>query len=313
MILVVKTAFLIVLFIFIYLFVSRTLHSSLSFFRKRARLVHFQGRNGLLSQFKITKSIKESRLYKHLETLIASTHAPLQTSTFANISIMLTLLGIIAGYFTFSHLRGLLLLTVLMGASPYLLLRMQLLNIQMRTRLEFLPAVEVFYQHYVLSYHKNARVVLGTIIKEQSILFPMRPVFEQLHRNLAANVQLDQSLKVFNMTLGHIWGEYFSNILRLGIAEGVDMTTGLYELIEDMRRAKRSDQLAKNRLLEIRIANFSPLLFLAIFLFINFKINGQQAYYYYIVQPEGRQMLLDAMFMIFLSFIMGVVLSIRRM
>ena len=80
-----------------------------------------------------------------------------------------------------------------------------------------------------------------------------------------------------------------------------------------MRKAQRFDQLERNRLLEIRIANFTPILFLALFLFINFKVNTENAYLYYMVDPGGRNMILDALLLIFVSFLMGMYLSMRRM
>ena len=63
-----------------------------------------------------------------------------------------------------------------------------------------------------------------------------------------------------------------------------------------MRKAQRFDQMERNRLLEIRIANFTPILFLALFLFINFKVNTDNAYLYYMVDPGGRNMILGCTF-----------------
>jgi hypothetical protein len=80
-----------------------------------------------------------------------------------------------------------------------------------------------------------------------------------------------------------------------------------------MRRAQRTDQNERNRLLEIRIANFTPILFLLLFVTINIKINPHSAYLHYVVDENGRNMLLDALVIIFGSFIMGIYLSMRRM
>ncbi|UJF32545.1 hypothetical protein [Paenibacillus hexagrammi] len=40
------------------------------------------------------------------------------------------------------------------------------------------------------------------------------------------------------------------------------MGESLKELVSDMRKAQRSDQVERNKLLEIRIANFTPIFFL---------------------------------------------------
>ncbi len=309
MITIVKSAFLIILFICLYICFRYAIESLLALSAKRARLSYIH-----TSKSKVSRpSGRMLLLAKHIEVVLTSIQLHMRPSNFILISILAALSGIISGYYLFGTIRGLLLLSVFLGVSPYLMLRLRLLNIQMKTRLEFLPAVEIFYQHYVLSYHKNVRNVLSTIIKEERMTYPIRPVFEQLHRQLMTNERVEDSLQVFRLTLGHIWGDYFANMLKLSLVEGVDISSSLNELVADMRRAKQSDQLAKHRLLEIRFANFSPLLFLGVFLFINFKMNPTQAHLYYFVYPEGRQMLMDAVFMIFASFVMGVMLSIRKM
>ena len=99
-------------------------------------------------------------------------------------------------------------------------------------------------------------------------------------------------MRIFSLTLGHTWADYFVGIMRVALTEGSFVGESLKELITDMRKAQRFDQLERNRLLEIRIANFTPILFLALFLFINFKVNTENAYLYYMVDPGGRNMIL---------------------
>jgi hypothetical protein len=97
------------------------------------------------------------------------------------------------------------------------------------------------------------------------------------------------------------------------LREGVDIQESLQELITDMRNAQRLDQAERNRLLEIRVANFSPLLFLVVFLLINYKLDPNQTIQYYVMVPEGRSLILESLLLIFLSFLMGVYLSLKRM
>jgi hypothetical protein len=80
-----------------------------------------------------------------------------------------------------------------------------------------------------------------------------------------------------------------------------------------MRKARRANQQERNKLLEIRLANFSPVLFLGLFVGINFHYTPENAYLYYIVDPKGRDLLLNAVVLIFISFVMGLWLSRRKM
>lgn len=251
-------------------------------------------------------------LYKHLSDLMETTRVIRSMSGFLIVTLLLFFIGIVAGSIVFQSAKGVLMLSLILALFPYLVLRMKLISLHLQTRLDFLPAVEIFYQNYLLSLHKNMRGVLQTTVSGKRLLYPMKPLFDQLNRDLSAGREPEDCLRIFSLSLGHIWGDYFTNILRMGLLEGVDVSDSLKELIADMRRSQLYDQKARNRLLEIRLASFSPALFLSVFVGINFKINYMNAYRFYILDPGGRNMLLNAVFLIFASFLMGIYLSMKR-
>jgi hypothetical protein len=253
------------------------------------------------------------RMYRHLSELLESTRFRMSIGGFLTLTVILFLFGFVEGGFFFASAKGAVSLSFSLAVIPYLVLRLKLISLHLKTRIDFLPAVEVFYQCYVLSSHKNFRSVLKECLRENRILHPIRPVFEQLYRNLCTNRDAEECLRIFKITLGHLWADYFSSIVLISIQEGNDISANVRELIADMRKAQLTDQTVRNRLLEIRIASFSPIFFLAVFLIVNFKINYANAYHYYVMDPGGRNMLLDALLLIFGSFIMGVLLSLKRM
>jgi Flp pilus assembly protein TadB len=252
-------------------------------------------------------------LSRHVNDLLSATRFMRSFGVFAMLTLILLLTGMIAGVVVFQSLQGVLIMGAVLGCLPYLSLRTRLITRQLRTRLEFLPAVEVFYQQMALTPHPNMRLVLHEVLTGNRILYPIKPTFEQLHRSLSAGSDTADALHIFTLELGHVWADYFANMLRMAIQEGVDITANLKELIEDMRRAQLYDQKARNRLLEIRLASFSPVLFLILFLAINLKLDYENSVHAYFVEAEGRNMLLHALLLQFGSFLMGVYLSMRRM
>jgi hypothetical protein len=88
----------------------------------------------------------------------------------------------------------------------------------MKARLDFLPAVELFYQYYIASGQSNIRTALKVTLAENRMQSAMKPVFEQLYRNLTASRDTEHSLRVFSISLGHIWADYFANILRVVVS-----------------------------------------------------------------------------------------------
>lgn len=256
--------------------------------------------------------IRRYKLFMHLSDLLESVSSSLRVGQLLGIGVLLAMSGVLLGTFFFSSVKGVISLGCILALLPYISLRMRLLTIQMRSRINFLPAMEVFYQSYILSEHKNLRMVLKNSIEENRMLYPIKGVFEQLYLGLMVNKEAEACLRIFALTLGNQWADHYISILRFGLSEGVDLSLNLKELIGDMRKAQRMDQAERNRLLEIRIANFSPIVFLIVFLVINFRMDADNAYAYYVVSEVGRDMLLDSIILIGASFLMGIYLSMRR-
>jgi hypothetical protein len=306
-----KYLFLLLLFALTFVFLHAMLQTLIRQRKARYRL-HYVKQSTIGSRFSEYLG-KRSHFYKHVKEMMESVETKLSMNAMITMTIILFLTGLLGGALFFQTVKGVVIVTSICVSLPYMLLRMKLLGIRLQTRLEFLPAVEVFYQYYMIDPNKNIKIALKYCLEEDRILYPIKPVFEQLYRNLMTQRETEESLRIFSLTLGHTWADYFVGIMRVALTEGSFVGESLKELIVDMRKAQRSDQLERNRLLEIRIANFTPVLFLALFLFINFKVNRDNAYLYYVVDPVGRNMLLDAVLLIFVSFLMGIYLSLRRM
>lgn len=261
----------------------------------------------------LMKRWQQSPAYNHVAHMMETLGLPLTVQRFFQLTALMFVLGTLLGSLLFMNVKGVLFASIMFSASPYVILRMLIVNKQMKMRLDFLPAVEVFYQYYVLSAQKNLRSVLNDLLQEERLMYPIAAPFAQLAKNLATQREVEATFHVFSLSFGHRWGRYFITMLRVALDEGVDISADLQQLITDMRQAQRTDQMERNKLLEIRIANFSPIVFLVIFVFINFKMNDAQAYHYYFVDQGGKNLMLDALFLIFASFVMGLWLSIKRL
>ncbi|MDR6884599.1 hypothetical protein [Bacillus sp. 3255] len=308
---VAKYVFVLLLFLLVFVVVRSVLHAAIRQRESRWRLQYVKTAaiNHRFSEFLGNRS----RLFRHVRELMESVETGFSVQAMLMFSVILSLAGLLTGLLFFQSFKGVTVLTLIGASFPYFMLRLKLVSIRLQTRLEFLPAVEIFYQYYMVDPNKNLKSALKYCLEENRILYPIKPVFEQLYRNLMTQRDTEESLRIFSLTLGHTWGDYFIGIVRVALAEGCYVGDSLKDLIAAMRKAQRFDQMERNRLLEIRIANFSPILFLGLFLFINFKVNADNAYLYYIVDPVGRNMLLDALLLIFVSFLMGIYLSMRRM
>ncbi len=306
-----KISSVVILVALTYISIKYLLISMISQSKIRSRLMNGFGRP--FAGYSNRWLIRKYRLLMHLSDLLESVSSSLRVGQLLGICVLLATSGVLIGTFFFSSVKGVFSLGCILALIPYISLRMRLLTIQMRIRINFLPAMEVFYQSYILSEHKNIRMVLKSSIEENRMLYPIKGIFEQLYMGLMVNKEAEACLRIFALTLGNQWAEHFISILRFGLTEGVDLSLNLKELIGDMRKAQRMDQAERNRLIEIRIANFSPIIFLIVFLGINFRMDADNAYAYYVMSEVGRDMLLDSIILIGASFLMGIYLSMRRM
>jgi hypothetical protein len=270
-------------------------------------------RAGLLARAERSFGAIASGPAARLSLMLESARAGIGPAAFLGLSALLAAAGGAAGALAIQTVKGTIITAVLIGGLPYIVIRMTLTHRQMQSRIDFLPAVELFYQSYLTTGGRQVRVALGRMVEERRLAGPLLPVFEQLYINLSVKGDDEASLRVFASAVGHVWADYFANLLRVALADGTPIADNLKELIGDMRRAARADQQERNRLLEIRLANFSPILFLALFIGINVRYNPDGAYRYYVLDPHGRDMLLNAAALIFASFLMGIWLSRRKM
>lgn len=250
---------------------------------------------------------------KHLEQLLHSLQIPLKGNQLFSTLLGLFIGGMLLGSWLLGTWKGALLLGAMIAALPYLVLRFILVHRRLEAQIDFLPALESFYQCYLITGERQIKVALARLIEEKVMTGAMKRIFEQLYRNLSVLEDDDESLELFAHALGHLWADYFVQMLKVAMSEGVSISGSLKELISDMRAARRANEQERHRLLEIRIANFTPLLFLALFVGINVYYNREQSIQYYVHDPNGREMLLHMFVMIFLSFLMGLYLSRKKL
>ncbi|QJD84326.1 hypothetical protein [Cohnella herbarum] len=253
-----------------------------------------------------------SKPHRHISDLMLALGWRMKPQGFVICSLAMGSLGIAAGILVFQSFRSVVILICVLGCLPYLLLRMSLINRQMATRLEFLPAVEMFYQSYLITGCRHIRIALQKTVEERRLPGEVQAVFEQLYRNLSVKGDDEGSLRRFSLSFGSMWSDYFGSILKVALEEGNNVSDNLKELISDMRKAQLANQVERHRLLEIRLANFAPIMFLALFVGVNFRLNPEGSYQYYILDSGGRGMLLNAVVLLFGSLMMGLYLSRRE-
>lgn len=281
--------------------------------RRRRLRIGRERREPAFIRVEALRKLRDWKPYGHIADVIAAVGVRMTPEAFAVVSLLLGAAGAVLGALLFPSFRSVLLLALMLGLIPYCWLRIRLVNRQMATRLEFLPAMELFYQCYLVTGRRHIRTALQKTVEERRLPGEVQAVFEQLYRHLCVGGDDEESLRRFALSVGNVWADYFCSIVKVALTEGNDVSDNLRELVDDMRKTRLEDQAERNKLLEIRIANFTPALFLLLFLGINFRMNPESSYLYYVADPAGRSMLLQALAMMFGSFLMGLYLSRRRL
>jgi Flp pilus assembly protein TadB len=222
----------------------------------------------------------------------------------------LGLIGAYLGWLWFYSLPSILMAGLSIGVLPIVVLYMLAIRRQVKIRLSFLHAMEVFYQAYVSIPHRNIRVVVAKVVQEKRMPIPIRPLFQELNEQLIFGNKA--ALQQFASALHHEWGYTLTNLLAIGLEEGANLDEALQTFIRDLREAQASAWADRNRLLEIRFANFSPPLIVGLFIGVNFYMNPVAANQAYFHDLHGRILLMQSVILMVLSFAMGIWLSIRR-
>jgi hypothetical protein len=246
----------------------------------------------------------------HVQDQLIIARFPITALVFVGISGVLFLLGSYIGALWLNSITNMVLLGGLFALFPWLVLHMRLINLQMKLRLLFLEAVEIFYQAYVSVPRRNIRVVLAKIVSEQRMPRAIAHLFVEMHEQFIFGDE--RALHTFAKAISHEWGYTFTHLLEVAMQEGVLLDEVLQTFIIDLRESRKAALADKTRLIEIRMANFSPPIFLALFIGINLHFNYQgtmQAYFY---DLHGRVLLLQAFLLMVASFVMGIWLSIQK-
>ena len=286
------------------------------------QLIHTQYRRNLTAR--ITKKVLTPqyehitflplrKMFSHIHILLSSSNLSLRVQPFFYLSFILLIIGCIIGRIYFSDWQSIVLCSLLFFSLPYIVIRAYLVTKRMEAQREFLPAVELFYQYYLITGGRQIKLALAKTIEEQALMPTMQQNFTQLHRNLTVYPDIEYSLTIFNHATGHRWARYFTQVLMIALNEGISIKGGLKDLIDDMRHARKANELERHRLLEIRIANFTPLLFLCFFIGLNLWVNTEQTIQAYVYDESGRKMILNAIALIIVSLFMGIHLSRKRM
>ena len=285
------------LFAGVYFFINRQL--ALHKLRKRVLAIDVPRR----------KLYRWSWLNRLHDQLIA-TQISLSIPVFFMLSSCLFAIGAYLGWIWFFDIRHVILLGLLLAICPWVFLRVRLAAAQVRMRLIFLDAVEIFYQAYVSVPRRNIRVVLAKIVSEQRMPKAIAHLFREMHEQFIFGDE--RALHTFAKAISHEWGYTFTHLLEVSMAEGIVLDHVLKEFIDDLRDAQKAALEDKTRLFEIRIANFSPPFFLALFIGLNLHFNFEAAIQAYFYDLHGRILLLQAFLLMVASFVMGVWLSVHR-
>ncbi len=250
----------------------------------------------------------------HLTRLLAASGSRWAPEQLVALMAALGLSGTAAGGILLGTVKAAITVGAIAGGAPLMRLYSRLVSSRMQSRLDFLPAVEVLYQQYVAFGERgNLRTTLQSVVQSGRLPGSLKLEFERLSRCLTLGHEPEAGLDAFRWSLGHRWAAIFISLVRADLFEGIHIGAPLRELIGDMRKAQLEDRQERSKLIEIRVASFTPILFLVLFLGVNIRLNPEAAYRFYVLEPMGRNMLADSLLLIFGSFMLGLYLSMRRM
>ena len=148
-----KYVFLLLLFVLVFVLIQSLLHVVIRQRKARYRLQYVKT-STFVARFSEYLGNRSS-LFKHIKEMMESVESKMSMRGIMTVSFVLFLAGLLAGTLFFQTLKGVVIVTSICVSLPYMLLRLKLVSVRLQTRLEFLPAVEVFYQYYMVDPNKK--------------------------------------------------------------------------------------------------------------------------------------------------------------
>lgn len=235
------------------------------------RFVVKQIRNTIRGQYVVNKS----KFYRHIERLILVTAKKNNIRNKTEI-FLLSSLGIFVFFFLMLHLQGnnlitSVMLSTLLAAFPYAILRVKLHSMQLKGSYEGEEFLIELINQYKMNYFNIQETIDRTIDYLGKCPNSKRSLFKLSMQLKSCVVEQDyrEALDVFVYSIGTEWAKMLSNNLLLAFTSGANVLLGLNDIMRECATVRENIERGKQENTEaFYMTRFlAPILYLGMFLF----------------------------------------------
>lgn len=225
---------------------------------------------------------EKSFFHAHIQTLMNAVNKKNDKSLLKNEPINLYILSLFLFSITFSLIllatRDFmisLLFGALLMSTPYLILRVRLINKRMKTSMSFLNNFHIIVQSYSSS-GKSAYHMVQTITEELE-----DKELKNTFIKLLASMQQDRSekdfreaIKVFSYTINSSFAIRLGNLIAKAHLESADISLPLSDLNSDVTARKADLENERSLNVETKILGYLPIITMPLFIFAAWRLSS---------------------------------------
>lgn len=234
------------------------------------------------------KPKQQSGLFNHLELILLATKKSVQTNGVANFIFLSISIFVVSTLFIIILTEDLFIgfmIGLLFGLLPYILVRIKLMSIQVKSSIAFANNFHVIITNYQSTNKDMYFTVINAIkqIREPNlkITFIKLANAMQLQKN---PIDFAKAEKVFIYSINSQFAKRFGKLLIKSHIYRADVFNSLLHLDADIRKRKIDMEEEKTQRQDTVTQGFFPIVALPFAFFISYQMAGVQDYWYFFTQ-----------------------------
>ncbi|WP_019156870.1 hypothetical protein [Robertmurraya massiliosenegalensis] len=262
------------------------------------------------------KSNTQNPIFQHLELLL---NAISKKEEKANVFNFLFLIGVIfsvsitALMLSISDILFSLFTSIVFTSIPYIVIRLRLTTLRLRTQLAFLNEYHALLQNYQ-STGRDIYYTIMNVIKDTE-----DRDLKKIYQKLLSSMQKERSeeafvkaITVLSYSINSTHAKRFAKLLIKAQIDRADISLPLNDLNNDIKKRQKDMQVSKTDKLETIMMGYLPIALLPLIVFLAYRITGIRDFWHFFFEKTSFSIFIVAVSMSVISVLTAYITSKPR-
>ncbi|MGU3473159.1 type II secretion system F family protein [Paenibacillus sp. D51F] len=306
--LLIKAAFMLVFIVGTYFIISPVLESLAVgvVLLRRNRFYQKRRKNGRGVEDE-KKGYKHPPLFKKMDEYLSIAEVRISTNHLLGICLVIFVAFFLLCYQIMPNVPYDLIIALLFSTVPLLWCWSKYQKKTLAMASVMIPTVQNF-----IGYFTESDNLEGAIYKSaRTVPFEIASEWNRLIMDLQTGDRPEAALIQFADRVGNDWAQYFVDILITHVDTGVDITSSLFKLINEMQNTMYNEEKRITLLTAYKWGTVIMVALSAFAVYFNIRMDPEN-YKYYFHDPTGVRVVTLSIFVLFISFVAAINMGKKR-